>query len=347
MNQETNTSSYGKVSADAIKAQREALANGSGRETQQTNKVAFDPNNYLDTRLKDGEQTRTVRIRILPISDTNSGIFFILNTHQMKVDTQISQSGFKSYICLNDDNLEAGEAGDCPLCRKAEELLAKSVAIDPKDTARADERKELFKKAMAYKPKQTFIVRVIDRDKENEGVKFWRFNAHTDGKGYYDLLMALFDLRNKESVDAGMGEYNIFDLDNGKDIVITLNAVDDGKGGTKTVASIMDAGMQTPLSRDPKKYEEWVKDKKTWRNLYAIKSEDYLSIVADEEIPVFDKVNNRWTAKKDFTTQSQAKEEANKAYAEGQKQAEAIAAQPQQHVPGAPSPGQAADDLPF
>lgn len=356
---ENATGYVANVSASAIEKQREELANRNRPQEPLAGKINFDPNNYLDTRLKDGEAERTVKIRILPISDTNPGIFHILHTHQLKVDTQISKSGFKSYICLGDQNLTPEEkAGGCPLCRKMNELLEKNHAIDPKDESRKDERISLFKQAMQYQPKDTYIVRVIDRDKEAEGVKFWRFNAHTDGKGIYDQLMSLYDIRNKEYVDAGQGPYNIFDLEKGKDIIIKLNKVANEKGELKTAATITDAGIPTPLSRDPKQAEAWIRDTKTWRNLYAIKPAEYLQIIADGKIPAFDKVNNCWTEFRDFTKERQEAEAKAKAeYEAGQQAAANIVNHVEStEVPGVVTTAQAAagpsgaetgDDLPF
>ena len=341
---------YTNVSASAIEQQREELANRNKPQTPNPGKVNFDPNNYLDTRLKDGETERTVKIRILPISATNPGIFHILHTHQLKVDTQISKSGFKSYICLNDPNLtEEEKIGGCPLCNKMNELLTKNHAIDAKDENRKDERISLFKQAMQYQPKDTYIVRVIDSDKEAEGVKFWRFNAHTDGKGIYDQLMSLYDVRKKEYMDAGQGEYNIFDLENGKDIIIKLNKVANDKGELKTAATITDAGFPTPLSKDKAQAQAWINDGKTWRNLYAIKPAAYLQIVADGKIPAFDKVNNCWTEFRDFSKERQdAEARAQQEYQKAQVAATgAVVATAQAGAEVGPSGANTGDDLPF
>ena len=108
-----------------------------------------------------------------------------------------------------------------------------------------------------------------------------------------DFLLELYKIRNQESIDATGEPYNIFDLENGKDIIITLGVKSDGK----TSVGITDAGFSTPLSKDPNQVEEWVNDEKTWQDVYASKSYEYLEIIADGEIPYYDKENNKWVAK--------------------------------------------------
>jgi hypothetical protein len=103
----------------------------------------------------------------------------------------------------------------------------------------------------------------------------------------------LYKIRKQESVEATGEPYNIFDTDNGKDIIITLTVGVDGK----TSIGITDAGFSTPLSKDEKQVEEWIADEKTWRDVYSSKSYDYLELIADGKIPFYDKDNNKWVAK--------------------------------------------------
>lgn len=259
------------------------------KETQEKKNVTkkkfdFSEKNYLNTRLNKGETTRQIKIRILPVSATDMNAFLIIHTHTVKVD-----GNFKSFICLNDENVT--ETNGCPLCEKSKQLIDESNA-----TTNSIERKAIFKNAMQYKAKETYVVRVIERGKEEDGVKFWRFNAHSDGKGFYDQLISLYRIRNQESIDATGEPYNIFDLDNGKDIIITLEL--DGNSD-KTSAKIADSGFSTPLSKDEEQKEAWINDEKTWQDVYSIKSFDYLKIIADGEVPFFDKDNNKWVAKKE------------------------------------------------
>ena len=203
----------------------------------------------------------------------------------------ISKSGYKSFICLDDPHLDQDSLKPkCPLCAKADELFAES-----KKETNEVVRKTLFKSACSYKTKETFVVRVIDRDHEDEGVKFWRFNAHSDGTGCYDKLMDIYENRKQESIEAGDDEpYNVFDLNNGKDFIITLKL---NPSTNKTSIEIGDAGRGTPLSDDYEKAMSWINDEKTWNDIYAAKSHEYIQIVANGEIPLFSKDEQKWIAR--------------------------------------------------
>lgn len=251
-------------------------------------KFEFNEKNYLNTRLNKGEVSRQIRVRLLPVSAEDGHSYVTLHAHNLKVDNEISKSGFKSFICLNDEHIK-DEKG-CPLCSKYKEMIEEANSCtDPV------ENKALFVAAKQYEPREIHIARVIERGHEDEGVKFWRFNSRRDGQGIKDFLLELYKIRNQESIDATGEPYNIFDLENGKDIIITLGVKSDGK----TSVGITDAGFSTPLSKDPKQIEEWVNDKKTWKDVYASKSYEYLELIADGEIPFYDKDNNKWVAKKE------------------------------------------------
>lgn len=290
------------VSPELIEEQRKRLQEKtSGNSTKA--KFVFNEKNYLNVRLKEGETKREMRVRILPVSADNPNIFFIVNTHSLKVSNKISDSGFKSFMCLNDEHVDDGGHG-CPLCNKSKELFKLANA-----TTNEAEKSALVKSALQYKAKETFIVRVIERGHEDEGVKFWRFNAHSDGQGIYDKLMGLYDVRNKESMDDTGEPYNIFDLEHGKDIVITLNPDYKGKK-MRTSIDITDAGRETPLSRDADEIEKWVNDPKTWSDMYSSKSADYLQLIADGDIPLWDKDKKKWVAKSESSDNSFADAEA-------------------------------------
>lgn len=289
------------VSIDAIEKQKKELLEKDKGQT--VRKVEFNEKNYLNVRLKPGESVRKIKIRILPITPTSSTPFLVLKTHSLKVDNAISKSGYKSFICLDDPHLDQDSSKPkCPLCAKADELFAESK----KETNEVI-RKSLFKTACSYKTKETFVVRVIDRDHEDEGVKFWRFNAHSDGTGCYDKLMDIYENRKQESIEAGDDEpYNVFDLNNGKDFIITLKL---NPSTNKTSIEIGDAGRGTPISDNYEKAMSWINDEKTWNDIYAAKSHEYVQIVANGEIPVFDKENGKWVARID---DKQEQEENNK-----------------------------------
>lgn len=282
------------VSIDAIERQKDELL-GKKNEAH-VKQVMFDEKNYLNVRLKPGETKRTLSVRLLPITPDAQTPFMVLKTHSLKVDKFISKSGYKSFICLDDPHLEVHQSEKCPLCAKAEELFAASrQETDPVL------KKSLFKAACSYRAKETFVVRVIERKHEDEGVKFWRFNAHNDGTGCYDKLMTIYENRKNESLESCGEPFNVFDLINGKDFNITLT-YDKSKGTTNI--EIIDAGMPSPLSRDTNQALAWINDTKSWNDIYASKPFSYIQIIADGNIPVYDKINGLWVARNAQTDDS-------------------------------------------
>lgn len=281
------------VDANALEQQEENLKRRQSAQAV----VSFDPRNYLDLKLANGETTKTVKVRLLPSSPTDGNVFFDIRTHSMKVDTEIARSGFKSFICLNDPHV--GEGKKCPICEKTEELFKK--ASEARNEGNEALSKTYYKEACSLKSKRTYIVRVIDRDHEDEGVKFWRFNENSLGEGVYDKLMNLYKTRKREYEEAGRGSYNIFDLYNGKDINVTVSKslIPDGKGGMKekTALNITDASLETPLSRDIEKANSWINDPKTWKDVYSNKTEDYLRLVVEGKIPFYDREKGTYVEK--------------------------------------------------
>lgn len=252
-----------------------------------TGQASFDPKNYLNLKLDKNQNNKTVRVRLLPISATDNGVFFEVNTHSCKLSTDIAKSGFKTFVCLNDPHIGSN---DCPFCKRAKELFDKAAACRESNNELS---KTYFKQACSYKKKKTYIVRVIDRDHEAEGVKFWRFNENSLHDGVYDKLMALYYTRRDEYLKSQNKEYNIFDLMEGKDIVIniTKSLISDGHGGVKekTALNITDAGLPTPLSEDVELANKWILDSKTWKDVYSNKTVEYLQLIVDGKKPVYDK----------------------------------------------------------
>ena len=301
---------YESVNIDAkvLEEQNENLKKPN-EKIQSQKKVSFDPKNYLDLNLKDHEATKTVKVRFLPISASDSTVFFYITTHALKVDKEIAKSGFKSYVCLNDEKVESTE--ECPICKKSKELFDMSAKARQEGNEALS--KSLFKEACSLKKKRTFIVRVIDRDNEEDGVKFWRFNENSKGEGIYDKLMSLYNTRKQESLDEGEDGYNIFDLYEGKDIIINVSKsqIPDGFGGIKDTKSynITDSGNRKPLSKDIEKANSWLNDEKTWKDVYSNKTADYLELVVNGKIPVYNKELGMYVEKTENEVQQKKIEE--------------------------------------
>ena len=279
-------SNYVNISSDIVEAQQ--------RELQEEKKVSkprieFNEKNYLQLRVGPGETQRTVTVRILPISATDGRAFFTMNTHSMKVNQEISKSGFKSFICLNDSNVvDDIETEGCPLCDKAKELYAQADCCSDEF-----EKKDLVKAASQYRAKRTFIVRVIERGKEDEGVKFWKFNVRFDKTDPYNQILNLYKMR-KESAEKKCKTENILDIYNGRDLNVTITAE-----GT-SAPTIIDDSDRSPLSENEELMKEWIFDKKTWQDVFTCKPYDYLNLVAQMKVPWFDRNTNSWVDKAEF-----------------------------------------------
>jgi hypothetical protein len=145
-----------------------------------------------------------------------------------------------------------------------------------------------------------WIMRGIERGKEEDGPKFWKFNDTLKG-GNYEKIVKLDKLRNKESIDAGEGEYSIFDLERGKDLNIQLSKSvnKDGKEVT-SITNITDSGRETPISKDEETGIKWLTDEKKWFEVFTPKQYDVLRIFAMGGTPMFNKELKVWTNKDEF-----------------------------------------------
>ena len=306
-----------------------------------TQKVEFNENNYLNTRLKKGETSRQLKIRLLTTLDVDGKykLAIPVEVHSLKLNQdqeKISASGFKSFICLNDDHIEGNDKG-CPLCEKRKELFDNVNSIKNKkkeltqkiESASDEETKQQFiielkslpseeqikamiKEAYKYDTKTAYIVRCIERGHEEDGVKFWRFNKRDDGSGIYDELKTLAENRMQESIEAGAGKYNMYNYEDGLDLTLTLSQAEKKNPAApdKTAIKIDVASLRTPLSRDKELAESWINDPKDWRDMYRTKSYDYLKIVADGKSPYMK--DGQWVAWVDMRDENQKAEEEAK-----------------------------------
>lgn len=273
----------------------------------------FDAKNYLDTKLADGQNERTITVRILPVSNEDGNFRIAVKTHNLKVNRRIAQSGFKSFLCLDDPQVpNYNPSIRCPICEKSKYYFEEAKKCRETDKEKS---KKLFMKACSLKNKVTYIVRVIERGKESEGVKFWRFNENTQGKGIYDSLIALYKQRKNDMAEEGIENYNIFDLDNGRDIVLNLTRTERSDGQEGVAIQITDKSINKPLTNDIELGNAWINDVKKWYNAYTVKSPEYLSIIADDMIPYFDRAQEKFVPKteQDFLDAEKRKNEANAA----------------------------------
>lgn len=282
------------IDDDAVKNQYEQ------EQKQPVKKTQFDTKNYLQARLGSNEDTKTLTIRLLPFSPEGGSPFKKVFMHTVKVNKEVSPSGWKTFVCPTHNKKDGSVMGDkCPFCEtsaKARELKSKSLDEPTK--------KKYGDVEFLNRVKEMWIVRCIERDHEEDGVKFWLFNSSKKKDGVYDKIMNLAKIRSEAAAKKG-NTYSIFDLNNGLDLVVTLSRTSDNK----TAVQIIDAGLPSPLSEDFDLGEKWIHDSKKWDEVYTVKPYEYMAIIAMGGVPVFSKEENKYVDKEEL---DKLKEEAEK-----------------------------------
>jgi hypothetical protein len=215
---------------------------------------------YFTTVLPKGSKGEERRIRILPTKDGSSP-FVEVYFHEVQVDGK--------WVKLYDPKQEGKRS---PLHEVYEGLMMTGVDSD----------KEL---ARQYRSRKFYIVKVIDRDHEQDGPKFWRFKHNAKGDGILDKVFPIF--RNKG---------DITDPEKGRDLILSLTLAKSGNGKEyTTINSVIpeDAGV---LHTDANIAKTWIDDELTWSDVYSKKGEDYLEMVAKGEVPRWDSNSNKWVS---------------------------------------------------
>jgi hypothetical protein len=179
---------------------------------------------------------------------------------------------WKTFACLKH---EKGEA--CPFCEAREALLATGKESD----------KELAKK---YNARKMYVVKVIDREHEDEGVKFWRFNHDYRKEGIYDKIIGVLNAIKKDVTNA----------ENGRDLLLTINRNMNNIPVVSAVASL----DPSTLSEDQEMKDLWLSDARTWEDVYSVRTYDYLEIIVRGGIPVWDKDEKKFIDKAALTTEN-------------------------------------------
>lgn len=214
-------------------------------------KKEFDLKNYFSTFLPEGVKSGKKTIRILPAAKEGDTPFAELFIHSKEVDGKT-----RKYACLKEMYDKP-----CPFCEAREELYASGEDSD----------KEIAKKFYA---RRTYVCRVVERDNEDEGVKFWRFNHDFRNQGTFDKI-----------IDIVASKGDVTDLQTGRDLTINIKRDQNGN----CVISSITYEDPSPLHEDSAKADEWVKDERTWGDVYSVKPYEYLEIIVKGGIPVWDK----------------------------------------------------------
>lgn len=244
---------------DAVLAQYEKNKNATSGNA---NKVSQEDRlkKYFVTLLPKGSKGEERRIRILPTKDGSSP-FVEVYFHEVQVDGK--------WVKLYDPKQEGSRS---PLHEVYEGLMMTGVDSD----------KEL---ARQYRSRKFYIVKVIDRDNEQDGVKFWRFKHNHKGDGVIDKIFPIF--RNKGDVTHP---------ETGRDLILSLSLTKAGTGKEYTVINSVLNDDVSPLNADADIAKSWLDDELTWSDAYSKKSVDYLELVARGEAPRWDNDQKKYVS---------------------------------------------------
>jgi hypothetical protein len=246
---------------DAILSQYEKNSErGGGSKPKVSNEERLKK--YFTEKLRQGQKSAEKTFRILPSNDPTKSPFVEVYYHEMNVNGK-----YEKIHCT-----KLNDGGDCKLC-------------DAKDALYEDGSKKAKAMASSYTARKYYVVKGIDRDNEDHGVKFWRFKHKYTGDGVMDKLIPILKKRG-----------NIMDPREGRDIVITTTRNDKG---WSVVTSIM--AEDPSVLTDPKSPEakEWMSNEETWRDVYSVKPVEFVNIVAEQKTPVWDSELKKYVAEED------------------------------------------------
>jgi hypothetical protein len=237
---------------DAVLSQYEQSTQSS---TNSNSKMSSEDRmkKYFAALLKDNEKQGQRRVRILPTTDGSSP-FKEVWFHEINVDGKWQ----KFYDPGKNDNERS------PLTEVYEELMSTGKETD----------KQL---AAQYRSRKFYIVKVIDRDNEQDGVKFWRFKHNYKQEGILDKIIPIWKAKG-----------DVTDPDKGRDLILELTKAKTPKGATYTVIQTVMYDDPSPISEDENQMSEWVGDELTWEDVYSKKAVEYLEAIARGETPRWD-----------------------------------------------------------
>jgi len=236
---------------DAVLAQYEKSKSGGNSQGTMTQEERMKK--YFACILKDNESSGQRRVRILPTADGSSP-FVEVWYHEI----QVGGKWQKFYDPGKNDNERS------PLNEVYEELMSTGKESD----------KELAKQ---YKSRKFYIVKVVDRNAEEEGVKFWRFKHNYKNEGILDKIIPIW--RQKGDVT---------DATKGRDLIIELTKSKTGAGKSYTNVSTIMYDDPSPLHEDADTMKSWLADELTWNDVYSKKPVEYLEAIARGEVPRWD-----------------------------------------------------------
>ena len=237
---------------DAVLAQYEKSKSAGGNSNSKMSQEER-MKKYFACILGDNQSSGQRRVRILPTPDGSSP-FVEVWYHEI----QVGGKWQKFYDPGKNDNERS------PLNEVYEELMSTGKESD----------KELVKQ---YKSRKFYIVKVIDRDAEDEGVKFWRFKHNYKNEGILDKIIPIWRQKG-----------DITDSQKGRDLIIELTKSKTGAGKAYTNVSTIMYDDPCALHENADTMKTWLEDELTWEDVYSKKPVEYLEAIARGEVPRWD-----------------------------------------------------------
>jgi len=236
---------------DSVLAQYEK--NSTSSNSTKTNISQEDRlKKYFSAILQKNEKSASRRIRILPTKDGSSP-FVEVWYHEIQVNGQ--------WVKLYDP--EKNDNDRSPLTEVYNELISTGKKED----------KEL---ASQYRSRLFYIVKVIDRDNEQDGVKFWRFKHNYKQEGVLDKILPIWKAKG-----------DVTNAEKGRDLIIELTRAKTPQGKEYTVIQTIMYDDPQPLHEDKAIMEGWIQHELTWNDVYSKKPVEYLEAVAVGETPIW------------------------------------------------------------
>ena len=242
---------------EAVQAQYEKNKAASGSKFQNQEERM---KKYFTTILPKGTTSGEKRVRILPTADGGTP-FVEIYFHEIQVDGR--------WVKLWDPKQEG----------------KRSPLNEVKESLEATGREEDNILARSYRARKFYIVKVIDRDNEADGVKFWRFKHNSKQEGILDKIWPIF--RSKG---------DITDPETGRDLNLSLTLAKSNNGKEYTTITSIIQEDPDVLHTDKETAAKWAADELVWSDVYAKKAEDYLEMVANGETPKWDNDKKGWVS---------------------------------------------------
>jgi hypothetical protein len=237
---------------DAVLAQYEKQQKSS---TSSGSKMSQDERmkKYFAAILGDKENQGQKRLRILPTPDGGSP-FKEVWYHEVQVDGK--------WVKLYDPGKNDNERS--PLNELYEELMATGKEADKK-------------LAGNYRSRLFYIVKVVDRDAEQDGPKFWRFKHNYKKEGILDKIIPIWRAKG-----------DVTDAEKGRDLILELTKTKANNGKPYTVIQAVMYDDPQPIHEDADTQKSWLSDELTWDDVYSKKPVEYLEAIARGETPTWD-----------------------------------------------------------